>query len=193
MGCTAEGPDPRTGSASTACVACMQRSQALARAHPARGARRCGARLGMFNWAGAQSSSGSWVTPVFQLHRSRLDQEAPRAAAAALPVRASRPLLGPGRADAAPGPAPGPGPGAGPGAQGHPPAAQGPLGTRSCTAADGLSEGQHQADAAGGDNAAWPRRAEEHVGAASGSEAGQGPAMSGMGMAVWCTPSRLLH
>lgn len=168
-------------SAPAAPVACLQHSQALAWAHPARGARRCGARLGMFNWAGAQSSSGSWVTPAFQLHRSRLDQEAPRAAAAALPVRASRPLLGPGRAGAAPGPGPGLGPGSVPGAQGHLPAAQGPLGTKSGTAANGLSEGRHQAGAEGGDNAAWARRAEEHVGGASGIEAGQGPAKDGTG------------
>ena len=65
-------------------------------------ARRCGARLGAFNWAGAQSCSGSWVTPAFQLHRARLDEEAPapapgRPAAAAPAMLASRPMLGPAR------------------------------------------------------------------------------------------------
>ena len=152
----------------------------LAQAHPASGACRCGARLGLFNWAGAQSSSGSWVTPAFQLHRSRLDEEAPRRAAAALPVRASRPLLGLGRADAPPGPSPGPGPGSVPGAQGRPPAALGPLGARSGTDANGLSEGRHQAGVKGRDNAVSARRAEEHVGPVSGSEAGQGPAKNGL-------------
>ena len=40
--------------------------------------RRCQARLGSYNWAGSQSSSGSWVTPAFQLHVSRLDVIDPR-------------------------------------------------------------------------------------------------------------------
>lgn len=33
----------------------------------------CDARLGYFNWAGIQCSCGSWITPGFQLHQSRLD------------------------------------------------------------------------------------------------------------------------
>ncbi|BFG40172.1 hypothetical protein CerSpe_264450 [Prunus speciosa] len=34
---------------------------------------RCEARLGYFNWSGSQCSCGSWITPAFQLHRSRVD------------------------------------------------------------------------------------------------------------------------
>ncbi|KAJ0080885.1 hypothetical protein Patl1_10525 [Pistacia atlantica] len=34
----------------------------------------CKARLGSFNWAGMQCSCGAWVTPAFQLHKSRLDK-----------------------------------------------------------------------------------------------------------------------
>lgn len=33
----------------------------------------CEARLGNFNWSGIQCSCGSWITPAFQLHRSRVD------------------------------------------------------------------------------------------------------------------------
>ncbi|XP_041026480.1 dual specificity protein phosphatase 12-like isoform X1 [Juglans microcarpa x Juglans regia] len=33
----------------------------------------CGARLGYFNWSGIQCSCGSWITPAFQLHKSRVD------------------------------------------------------------------------------------------------------------------------
>ncbi|XP_034197795.1 dual specificity protein phosphatase 12-like isoform X2 [Prunus dulcis] len=33
----------------------------------------CEARLGYFNWSGSQCSCGSWITPAFQLHRSRVD------------------------------------------------------------------------------------------------------------------------
>ncbi|XP_068307408.1 uncharacterized protein [Pyrus communis] len=33
----------------------------------------CKARLGYFNWAGTQCSCGSWITPAFQLHKSRVD------------------------------------------------------------------------------------------------------------------------
>lgn len=33
----------------------------------------CEARLGSFNWAGAQCSCGAWVVPAFQLHKSRMD------------------------------------------------------------------------------------------------------------------------
>ncbi|KAG5242563.1 dual specificity protein [Salix suchowensis] len=34
---------------------------------------RCEARLGYFNWSGIQCSCGSWITPAFQLHESRVD------------------------------------------------------------------------------------------------------------------------
>lgn len=37
----------------------------------------CQARLGSFNWSGSQASSGRWVVPAFQLHLSKLDEEAP--------------------------------------------------------------------------------------------------------------------
>ncbi|KAI5583708.1 hypothetical protein BDE02_06G033000 [Populus trichocarpa] len=33
----------------------------------------CEARLGYFNWSGIQCSCGSWITPAFQLHESRVD------------------------------------------------------------------------------------------------------------------------
>ncbi|PKI50833.1 dual specificity protein phosphatase 12-like [Punica granatum] len=33
----------------------------------------CDARLGYFNWSGIQCSCGSWITPAFQLHKSRID------------------------------------------------------------------------------------------------------------------------
>ena len=33
----------------------------------------CSARLGSFDWAGAQCSCGTWVVPAFQLHKSRID------------------------------------------------------------------------------------------------------------------------
>ncbi|MQL91686.1 hypothetical protein Taro_024295 [Colocasia esculenta] len=33
----------------------------------------CEARLGYFNWAGIQCSCGSWITPAFQIHKSRVD------------------------------------------------------------------------------------------------------------------------
>ncbi|KAF6175285.1 hypothetical protein GIB67_000606 [Kingdonia uniflora] len=33
----------------------------------------CDARLGHFNWSGIQCSCGSWITPAFQLHKSRVD------------------------------------------------------------------------------------------------------------------------
>ncbi|RDY14060.1 putative inactive dual specificity protein phosphatase-like [Mucuna pruriens] len=33
----------------------------------------CDSRLGYFTWAGIQCSCGSWITPAFQLHRSRVD------------------------------------------------------------------------------------------------------------------------
>lgn len=34
----------------------------------------CKARLGSFNWSGMQCNCGTWVTPAFQLHKSRLDE-----------------------------------------------------------------------------------------------------------------------
>ncbi|KAK9987126.1 hypothetical protein SO802_032077 [Lithocarpus litseifolius] len=33
----------------------------------------CEARLGFFNWSGIQCSCGSWITPAFQIHKSRVD------------------------------------------------------------------------------------------------------------------------
>ncbi|KAK8570799.1 hypothetical protein V6N13_103202 [Hibiscus sabdariffa] len=33
----------------------------------------CDNRLGYFNWSGIQCSCGSWITPAFQLHKSRVD------------------------------------------------------------------------------------------------------------------------
>ncbi|KAI7980508.1 Dual specificity protein phosphatase 12 [Camellia lanceoleosa] len=33
----------------------------------------CEARLGYFNWSGFQCSCGNWITPAFQLHKSRVD------------------------------------------------------------------------------------------------------------------------
>ncbi|XP_031474089.1 uncharacterized protein LOC116246373 [Nymphaea colorata] len=33
----------------------------------------CQSRLGYFNWSGIQCSCGSWITPAFQLHKSRID------------------------------------------------------------------------------------------------------------------------
>lgn len=33
----------------------------------------CDARLGYFNWSGIQCNCGSWITPAFQLHKSRMD------------------------------------------------------------------------------------------------------------------------
>ncbi|KAK3139266.1 hypothetical protein QOZ80_5AG0380460 [Eleusine coracana subsp. coracana] len=33
----------------------------------------CGARLGYFNWSGIQCNCGSWVTPAFQISKSKVD------------------------------------------------------------------------------------------------------------------------
>ncbi|XP_020101287.1 dual specificity protein phosphatase 12-like [Ananas comosus] len=33
----------------------------------------CDARLGYFNWSGIQCSCGSWITPAFQIHKSKVD------------------------------------------------------------------------------------------------------------------------
>lgn len=38
---------------------------------------KCTARIGSYNWAGTQNSSGRWVVPAFQLHSSKLDIEQP--------------------------------------------------------------------------------------------------------------------
>jgi dual specificity phosphatase 12 len=35
---------------------------------------RCGARIGTFKWTGSQCSCGTWVTPAFQIPRSKLDE-----------------------------------------------------------------------------------------------------------------------
>jgi dual specificity phosphatase 12 len=33
----------------------------------------CGARLGYFNWSGIQCNCGSWITPAFQISKSKVD------------------------------------------------------------------------------------------------------------------------
>ncbi|SAM85913.1 related to Tyrosine specific protein phosphatase and dual specificity protein phosphatase [Ustilago bromivora] len=35
---------------------------------------KCGAKLGSWDWAGMQCACGSWVTPAFALHRSKVDE-----------------------------------------------------------------------------------------------------------------------
>ncbi|KAM6309838.1 dual specificity protein phosphatase 12 [Podargus strigoides] len=35
---------------------------------------KCGWKLGAFSWRGAQCSCGRWVTPAFQVHKSRVDE-----------------------------------------------------------------------------------------------------------------------
>ncbi|KAJ1883485.1 tyrosine protein phosphatase yvh1 [Coemansia sp. RSA 1722] len=35
---------------------------------------KCLAKLGAYNWAGAQCSCGKWITPSFQIHRNRVDE-----------------------------------------------------------------------------------------------------------------------
>ncbi|KAJ2779926.1 tyrosine protein phosphatase yvh1 [Coemansia javaensis] len=35
---------------------------------------KCQAKLGSYNWAGAQCSCGRWITPSFQIHRSKVDE-----------------------------------------------------------------------------------------------------------------------
>ncbi|KAI8322268.1 dual specificity protein phosphatase 12 [Martensiomyces pterosporus] len=35
---------------------------------------KCQAKLGAYNWAGAQCSCGKWITPSFQIHRNRVDE-----------------------------------------------------------------------------------------------------------------------
>ncbi|KAJ1734411.1 tyrosine protein phosphatase yvh1 [Coemansia biformis] len=35
---------------------------------------KCKAKLGSYNWAGAQCSCGKWITPSFQIHRSKVDE-----------------------------------------------------------------------------------------------------------------------
>ncbi|CAI9099570.1 OLC1v1036416C3 [Oldenlandia corymbosa var. corymbosa] len=34
---------------------------------------KCEGRLGYFNWSGIQCNCGSWITPAFQIHKSRVD------------------------------------------------------------------------------------------------------------------------
>ncbi|XP_054443561.1 dual specificity protein phosphatase 12 [Pteronotus mesoamericanus] len=38
---------------------------------------KCNAKLGSFNWCGEQCSCGRWVTPAFQIHKNRVDEERP--------------------------------------------------------------------------------------------------------------------
>ncbi|KAJ1990582.1 tyrosine protein phosphatase yvh1 [Coemansia sp. RSA 1358] len=35
---------------------------------------KCQAKLGSYNWAGAQCSCGKWIIPSFQIHRNRIDE-----------------------------------------------------------------------------------------------------------------------
>ncbi|KAJ2340903.1 tyrosine protein phosphatase yvh1 [Coemansia sp. RSA 2618] len=35
---------------------------------------KCLAKLGAYNWAGAQCSCGKWITPSFQIHRNKVDE-----------------------------------------------------------------------------------------------------------------------
>ncbi|KAJ2161895.1 tyrosine protein phosphatase yvh1 [Coemansia sp. RSA 552] len=35
---------------------------------------KCLAKLGAYNWAGAQCSCGKWITPSFQIHRAKVDE-----------------------------------------------------------------------------------------------------------------------
>ncbi|KAL5204176.1 hypothetical protein ABZP36_009047 [Zizania latifolia] len=37
----------------------------------------CGARLGYFNWSGIQCNCGSWITPAFQISKSKVDISTP--------------------------------------------------------------------------------------------------------------------
>ena len=34
----------------------------------------CMAKLGQYNWSGAQCSCGRWITPAFMLHRKQVDE-----------------------------------------------------------------------------------------------------------------------
>ena len=34
----------------------------------------CTAKLGQYNWSGAQCSCGRWITPAFMLHRKQVDE-----------------------------------------------------------------------------------------------------------------------
>ena len=34
---------------------------------------KCRARLGSFNWSGLQCSCGQWITPAFQIHKTKID------------------------------------------------------------------------------------------------------------------------
>ncbi|KOS20253.1 Tyrosine-protein phosphatase YVH1 [Escovopsis weberi] len=44
---------------------------------------RCGAGVGRYDWKGFRCSCGAWLTPAFSLQRAKIDEEAPRPAAAA--------------------------------------------------------------------------------------------------------------
>ncbi|XP_010146168.1 PREDICTED: dual specificity protein phosphatase 12, partial [Eurypyga helias] len=35
---------------------------------------KCASKLGSFSWRGEQCSCGRWVTPAFQIHKSRVDE-----------------------------------------------------------------------------------------------------------------------
>ncbi|KAI9312175.1 hypothetical protein BX666DRAFT_1866685, partial [Dichotomocladium elegans] len=35
---------------------------------------KCMAKLGQYNWSGAQCSCGRWITPAFMLHRKQVDE-----------------------------------------------------------------------------------------------------------------------
>lgn len=36
---------------------------------------KCNSRIGCFNWAGQQCSCGAWITPAFQIHKNRVDEQ----------------------------------------------------------------------------------------------------------------------
>ncbi|KAJ2084763.1 tyrosine protein phosphatase yvh1 [Coemansia sp. S142-1] len=38
---------------------------------------KCDAKLGSYNWSGAQCSCGKWITPSFQIHRNKVDETRP--------------------------------------------------------------------------------------------------------------------
>lgn len=55
---------------------------------------KCQNRLGSFNWSGTQTSSGSWVTPAFQLHIGKLDAFDPANLPAVVAIRQPKVLSG---------------------------------------------------------------------------------------------------
>ena len=95
---------------------------------------RCQGRLGTFNWAGTQSSSGAWVTPAFQLHLSKLDAIDPRAPATLTAIRQPRLLGSSGGGSSADDSSSSSGPGAGP-----PPPAAPATADGGCAAVDELA------------------------------------------------------